>query len=356
MITHGGEERPPAGRKEADVRAVQFLGDREAVVVDRPDPEPGPGQIVVRLARAAVCGSDLHGYRRPRGQVPPVSVYPGHEPVGVVAAVGPGVDAAWLGQRVLVYHRPGCGRCRQCLAGQPNLCPGPVRERFGGADADYLRCWADQVVPIPDDLSWETAVVISCQGGTAYAPLCRLGASGRSTIVVSGLGPVGLCAVTLGRALGATIIGIDPMAERRALAMRLGAAHALDPAAGDPAEQVRALLPDGADAVIETSGNGAAQAAAIGCLRVEGTLALIGLGASGPTIAPGSLVARQLTVMGSNLFPKWMLPEIIGFVRERQIPLDQIITHRFPLEEAPAAFRLADSATAGKVVFVWEGV
>ena len=98
------------------MRAVQFLGDRQAVVVDQPDPEPGPGQMVVRMVRAAVCGSDLHGYRRPAGEVPRLSVFPGHEPVGVVAAAWPRRDRRDEGQRVLIYHRPGCGACPQCLA------------------------------------------------------------------------------------------------------------------------------------------------------------------------------------------------------------------------------------------------
>lgn len=336
------------------MRAVQFLGDRAAIVVERPDPAPGLGQIVVRLARAAICGSDLHGYRRPRGQVPSVSVFPGHEPVGVVDQVGPGVTYPEVGRRVLVYHRPGCGVCTQCLAGSPNLCPGPTRERFGGADADLLRCWADQAVPIPDDLSWDAAVVIACQGGTAYAPLRRLGTAGHSTIVVSGLGPVGLCAVALGRALGAHVIGIDPMPERRRLGEHFGAVRTIDPAAGDPARQVLAEAPEGVDAVIEASGSPAAQAAAVACLRVEGVVALVGVGAAGPSIPAGELLARGLTVYGSNLYPRWLLPEIIRFVQRARVPLDQIITHRFPLVEAPAAFRLADSATTGKIAFTWE--
>ena len=337
------------------MRSVQFLGDRQAVVVTRPDPEPGPGQVVVRVVWAAICGSDLHGYRRPAGQVPPISVYPGHEPVGVVAALGPGVHQVALGQRVLVYHRPGCGVCAYCQAGSPNLCPGPTRERYGGADADFLRIWADQAVPIPDDLDWETAVVISCQGGTAYAPLRRLGASGGRVIVVSGLGPVGLCAVALGRAMGATMIGIDPMPERRGLAMRFGAERALDPAEGDPAAQVRVEAPEGADGVVETSGHPAAQAAAVECLRVEGAAAMVGVGHGERSIAPAALMGRQLTVFGSALYPRALLPEIIRFTRRQRVPLADIITHRVPLEEAPTAFQLADSATTGKIVFTLEG-
>jgi 2-desacetyl-2-hydroxyethyl bacteriochlorophyllide A dehydrogenase len=335
------------------MQAVQFLGDREAVVITKPDPVPGPGQAVVRMARAAICGSDLHGYRHPRADRAPSPLTPGHEPVGVVVQVGPGVQGITEGQRVLVYHRPGCTTCPQCLSGQPNLCSGP-RARIDGSDADYLLCWAERLHPMPDDLSWDTAVVIACQGGTAYAPLRRVGASGHDVIVVSGLGPVGLCAVALGTALGATIIGIDPMKERRALGERFGAARTLDPTEGDPAAQVRDLAPEGVDAVIETSGNPAAQATGIDFLRVEGTIAMVGLGSREASIAPARLFQRQLAMYCSNLYPQRMLPEIISFVQRRQVPLDRIITHRFPLSEAPAAFRLADSATTGKIVFAWD--
>lgn len=335
------------------MRAVQFLGDREAAVVTVPDPQPGPGQALLRMVRAAVCGSDLHGYRRPKSAMPATPVFPGHEPVGVIEALGPGVQGLQVGQRVLLYHRPGCGACPQCLSGQANICSGTPRPR-GGSDADYELAYAERFVPLPDDMDWDTAVVIACQAGTAYAPLKRLGASGRDVLVVSGLGPVGLCAVMLGRAMGAHIIGVDPVAERRALAERFGAARTINPLDGDLEAQVRAEVPEGADGVIETSGNPAAQAAAVDLVRVEGTIALVGLGHAEPSIAPAKLFRRQVTVFGSNLYAQAQLPEIFTFVQRRRVPLASIITHRFPLAEAPAAFRLADTATTGKIVFTWE--
>jgi propanol-preferring alcohol dehydrogenase len=255
---------------------------------------------------------------------------------------------------VLVYHRPGCDHCPQCLAGCSNVCTGSGRSRVDGSDADYHLCFADRLFLLPAAMDWETAVVISCQAGTAYAPLVRVGASGRSVLVVSGLGPVGLCAVMLGREMGATIVGVDPMAERRALGTRFGATAVVDPRDGDLVAQLRDLTRDGVDAVIETSGNPAAQAAAVDLLRVEGTIAFVGLGSRQPSIAPATMFGRQLSAYGSNLYPQRMLPEIFDFVQRRRVPLADIITDRFPLEEAPAAFRLADTATTGKIVFAWD--
>jgi threonine dehydrogenase-like Zn-dependent dehydrogenase len=334
------------------MRAVQFLGNRESQVVDRPDPVALPGQVVVRLVRAAICGSDLHPYRHEPSEALLKRV-PGHEPVGVIESLGPGVDTLRVGQRVLVYHRVGCGVCKQCRTGNTNICSGTPVTPWPGCDADYVAAYAKYCFPIPEDLAWDTAVVIACQGGTAYAPLRRLGASGRDTIVVSGLGPVGLCTTAMATAMGATVVGIDPSAPRRELAARFGAAATIDPAAEDPGAAVERLVPGGADAVVETSGSGAAHARLHDYLRVEGTAAVVGLGPRTPSMNPIDLFRKQITLFASNLYPEWLLPEVIGFVRKRKVPLEQIITHRVPLSEAPAAFKLADTATTGKIVFVW---
>ncbi|TAK20377.1 MAG: alcohol dehydrogenase [Chloroflexota bacterium] len=336
------------------MRAVSFLGNRQAVVIEKPDPIPGPGQIIVRMVRAAICGSDLHGYRRDGERAPDPKRTPGHEPVGVIAQVGPGVENLAVGQRVLVYHRVGCGNCRPCRTGNTNICMFPRYGDWEGSDADYARCYARYCYPIPDDLSWDDAVVISCQGGTAYAPLRRVGASGRDAIVVSGLGPVGLNVVALGRAMGATMIGLDPMAERRALATSLGAAATFDPRE-NPAEDVRKLTDGGANALIETSGSAAAHAKVQEYVTTEAMVAIVGLGHTEPSMNPISLFGKQITLFASNLYPEWMLPEIIGFVQKKRVPLSQIISHRVPLSDASRAFQMADSATTGKIVFAWDG-
>ena len=334
------------------MRAVQFLGNRESQVIQKPDPVALPGQVVVRLVRAAVCGSDLHGYRHEPTEAM-LNRVPGHEPVGVVESLGPGVNTLSVGQRVLVYHRVGCGVCKQCRTGNTNICSGTPVTPWPGCDADFVAAYAKYCFPIPEDMSWDTAVVIACQGGTAYAPLRRLGASGRDTIVVSGLGPVGLCTTAMARAMGAEVVGIDPSGPRRDLARQFGAVATLDPTAGDVVGQLEELVPGGADAVVETSGSGAAHARLQDYLRVEGTAAVVGLGSSAPSMNPIGLFKKQITLFASNLYPEWMLPEVVEFVRKRQVPLERIITHRVPLAEAPAAFKLADTATTGKIVFTW---
>jgi propanol-preferring alcohol dehydrogenase len=309
------------------------------------------------MRASAICGSDLHRYRPPRGDRPVSDLVPGHEPCGEVVELGPGVDGLRVGDRVLVYHRVGCGRCVQCRTGNTNVCQNGQRSYGGyydGADAELMVAYSDRCYLIADGMSWDDAVVISCQAGTAYAPLRRLGASGRDTIVVTGLGPVGLCVTLLATAMGARVIGVDPMAERRELALLHGAAVALDAGDPDAPAKVSDLTDGGADALVETSGSRAAHAKIVDYLRVNGQAAIVGLGSSEPSVNPITFFSKQLTMFASNLYPEWLLPEIFRFVRQKRVRLDSIITHHARLEDAPAMFQLADSATAGKIVFRFE--
>jgi propanol-preferring alcohol dehydrogenase len=339
------------------MQAVQFVGQRQAIVHERAVPVPGPAEVLIRMRVAAICGSDLHPYRYGRGTVPASTWTPGHEPCGEVAELGSEVQSPKLGERVLVYHRVGCGQCVQCRTGSTNICQNRVAALgFGrdGADAEYLAVPADRCFRIPERMSWEDAVMISCQAGTAYAPLRRLGASGRDSIVVVGLGPVGLCVTLVGKAMGARMIGLDPIAERRQLAVGAGSDAVFDSLDPDAAEAIRDLTGGGADGLVETSGRPEAHARIPDYLRVEGQAAIVGLGSSEPSVNPISFFGKQLTLFASNLYPEWMLPEIFSFVQRHHLPLGSIITHRASLADAPDMFRLADSATAGKIIFQFD--
>lgn len=339
------------------MRAVQFLGDRQAIVREKPDPRPGPGEVVLRMRAAAICGSDLHTYRAPSTRPRNWDLVPGHEPCGEVVEIGPDVRDLAIGDRVLVYHRVGCGRCVECRTGNPNICQRGQRAYGGhidGADAQYLLAAARTCHVIPEDVSWDTAVMISCQAGTAYAPLRSLGASGRDTIVVTGLGPVGLCVTLMAQAMGARVIGIDPGPERRERASSFGAWAVLDSADANVAGAVADLTDGGATMLVETSGSAAAHAKIQDYLRVNGQAAIVGLGHREPSMNPINLFTKQLSLFASNLYPEWMLPEIFDFVRRKHVPVERIITNRASLDEAPAMFALADTATAGKIVFQFD--
>src|SRR5919198_882003 len=234
------------------MRGVVFLGERRLELREFPDPTPGPGEVVLAIKASGMCGSDLHTYRAKggtaaigiRGRTEPV--IGGHEPCGVVAAVGPGVSEAEarVGLRVMNHHYWGCGQCKHCRVGWSQLCRKGIVV-YGmtghGAHAPFMKVPARTLVPLPDELSFEEGAAISCGTGTAYGALKRLDVSGRDTLAVFGQGPVGLSATMLGVAMGARVIAVDTVAERRALAKELGAEAVIDPKAVDPVVAIHEL-------------------------------------------------------------------------------------------------------------------
>jgi threonine dehydrogenase-like Zn-dependent dehydrogenase len=339
------------------MHGVLLPGDRECRLTELDDPRPAAGEVVVAMRAAAICGSDLHYYRAPAAQRQAgAQTVAGHEPAGVVVAVGPDVHRVREGDRVSVYHYRGCGHCRQCTAGRLMWCA--ERRGYGwhvhGSDADLLLTDERNCLPLPDDCSFEVGALIACNTGTAFSAMEKLRPSGRDTLVVFGLGPVGLNGLLIAKALGARVIGVDVSAPRRRLAGELGADDVIDPGAGDLGAEIRRQTGgDGADCAFETSGNPAVQAGVLEVLRYGGSGVFVGIGSTTPSITPTAFIGKQLSLLGSFVAPLPAYWDIVGFIQAHRLPLEQMITHRMPLRDASEAFRLADSATAGKVMFVW---
>jgi threonine dehydrogenase-like Zn-dependent dehydrogenase len=350
------------------MRGAVFLGERELEIRTFPDPTPGEGEVVLAMKASGMCGSDLHAYRAPRqggaaaalglgGRGGPVIA--GHEPCGAVVARGPGVPpaAAPVGQRVMQHHYKGCGACVHCRTGWSQLCRAGLVV-YGitghGGHADYLVCPASTLVPLPDELSFEEGAAISCGTGTAYQALARLGVSGRDTLAVFGQGPVGLSATLLGTAMGARVIAVDLAAERRALATAFGAEIALDPRADDPVAALHALTRgEGVDVALDCTGHPEARLQAIRSARTWGRVGLVGEGGSLTLDVSQHLLRRQLTVHASWTFSTTVQAECARFVVDRRVPLGRLLTHRFALDGAAEAYRLFDTQTTGKGVFVF---
>ena len=338
---------------------VRCPGDLQVKVGRAAVAEPGPGEMRVRTMMSAICGSDLHHYRTPaatRDEVGYSQWALGHENTGIVDAVGPGVGYPAVGDRVVVYGIVGCGHCVHCRRGEDVFCG--EAEHFSrhrhGTNAAYLLAPARNAMPLPDDFDWEMGALLSCNLGTAYGALRKTEASGDRPLAVFGLGPVGLSCVMLGRALGATVIGVDPVAERRAMALRCGAEIALD--SSDPdliARIVDAAGGEGAAASIDTSGQPAARAAAVDALRTQGTYVEVGVGHD-PTIRPSQqIIFGEVILRGSWIYKRHEWEGLLDLVRRRRVPIKTMITHRFRPEDAVEAFELADGATAGKILFDW---
>ena len=341
------------------MRGVVFVGDRELEVRDFPDPTPGPGEVIVAIKASGMCGSDLHSYRQPKSvRTPDKYCIAGHEPCGVVAARGAGVgeEAAPIGQRVMIHHYRYCGRCRHCRGGWSQMCAqgGITYGVTGdGGHADYMRVQPEMLVPLPDELSFEEGAAVSCGTGTAFQGLRRVDASGGDTLVVFGQGPVGLSGTMLGKAMGARVVAVDVTPERLELAEQFGADVVLNPREVDVVETVKELTyGEGADAALETSGNAEARNNALGCARIWGRVCFVGIG--GPTTIDVNqhIIHKQLNVFGSWTFSSIIQADCARFVIDHKLPLGSIFTHRFALDEAAEAYRLFDTQTTGKGVFL----
>ena len=338
------------------MRGVVFTGDRRAEVRDFADPEPGSGEVVVRMKASGLCGSDLHLYRQTSAQRAGNDTIPGHEPCGVVEAIGHGVTTVQAGDRVSVYHYRGCGHCKQCLAGNLMWCP--ERRGYGGpihgADADLLLTDARNCMPLPDALSFADGAFMACAAGTAYSSMRKLGVSGEHTVVIFGQGPVGLCGLLVAKALGGRVIGVDPIAERRALASALGADETIDPTDVEVHQAIRDLTGgEGADLAFETSGSAGGQNGAVDGLRLGGKAVFVGFGVREKTLNPAQFIGRQLTLMGSFVIPIYMYYDMAKFIVAHRLPLEKLVTHRFSIESAPQAFALFDRGKTGKVILEW---
>lgn len=345
------------------MRGVVFLGERKLELREFPDPSPGPGEVVLEIKASGMCGSDLKFYRVKGGAQAlglggdGAPVIAGHEPCGVVAAVGPGVapDEAKVGDRVMDHHYLGCGTCQYCLDGWSQLC----REGFvvfgvtaHGAHAPYMKVPARTLVPLPDQLSFTTGAAISCGTGTAFGALRRLDLSAGDSIAIFGQGPVGLSATQLASAMGAKVIALDIEPTRLARAREFGAEHLIDPGADDPVAAIEALTGGaGADLTLECSGAPEARVAAVRSLRTWGRACYVGEGGEVTLEVSPDMLRRQLTLIGSWTFSKHGQADCARFVVEHDIDVERLFTHRFKLDQAEAAYQLFDGQTTGKGVF-----
>jgi len=334
------------------MRGIVFTGNRKVEMREFPDPVPGPGEAVVRMRASGICGSDLTPYRADRVN----SYISGHEPCGVVAALGEHAAGAKVGDRVIVYHYSGDGTCKYCRTGWEQMCPnGRKTYGFGhnGGNADYILVPARTLVPLPDELSFEEGAAIACGTGTAYGAMLRLQASGRDTLAVFGAGPVGLSAVLLARAMGARVIAVDISPARLDFARELGADHTINSREVEPLPAIADLTHgEGADLAVDCTGNAEARAQMVRCVRIFGTACFVGEGGTVTLNVSPDVIKKRLTIMGSWTFSMPMLGECARFIVDRKVPLHRLITGRYTLDQAARAMADFEGGSVGKSVFV----
>ncbi len=348
------------------MHGIVFMGDRKLELQTFEDPTPGPGEVVLEIKASGMCGSDLKFYRSPQGEAMKALgfsagavVIAGHEPCGVVVAVGANVNSkqARIGQRVMVHHYRGCGACPHCSTGWQQLCVEGVAEVYGvtgnGAHARYMKCPANTIVALPDQLSFETGAAIACGTGTAWGALHRLELKGDQTIAIFGQGPVGLSTTQLASALGARVIALDVSPARLARAKEFGATDVINPMETDPVAAIRELTDGlGAHATLDASSSPDARRQAVQSVRTWGKVCLVGEGGQMTLDVSPDLLRRQVTLIGSWTFSTVGQAECAKFIADRGVDVDRLFTDRWRLDQAVEAYQLFDQQTTGKGVFL----
>lgn len=348
------------------MKGVVFPGERQVQILDFPDPTPGPGEVVLEIKASGMCGSDLKFYRAKGGpaalgfKMAGGPVVAGHEPCGVVVAVGPGVSEkqAWVGMRAMQHHYRGCGVCPHCSTGWMQLCVEGVAEVYGitgnGGHAKYMKAPARTLVELPEELSFETGAAIACGTGTAWGALQRLGLQGDHTIAIFGQGPVGLSATQLAAHMGARVIALDTSDERLARAKGMGADVLINPA---NTENVVQAIRDathglGAHASLDASSSPQARAQAVRCVRTWGKACFVGEGDTVTLDVSNDMLRRQVTLIGSWTFSTVGQAECARYIADRGVKVDDLFTHRWRLDQAEEAYKLFDTQTSGKGVIL----
>ncbi len=327
-------------------------------------PQPGHGEVLVRMKSSTICGSDIRAiYREHVGKGPEgyQNVIAGHEPCGQIEAIGPGCRRFGAGDRVIIYHISGCGVCNDCRRGYMVSCTSEkFRRAYGwqrdGGMAPYIVAEEKDLVLLPDELSYTDGAQVACGFGTVYEGLEKIGVCGNDAVLVTGLGPVGLAALMLSRAMGASmLIGTDTVPERLELARSLGLLdHALT-ADEHTVEHVLELTGgNGVERAVDCSGADPARQTAIRATRKWGRIVFIGEGGTVHFNPSPDIIHDQKTIYGSWVTNIWRMEELVErLVRWGLHPAD-LITHRFELDRASEAYALMAEGKCGKVAVVFD--
>lgn len=339
-------------------------GDSTAQLREFDVPEPGHGEVLLRVKASTICGSDIRCiYREHLGKGPEgyqVGMIAGHEPAGQIVKCGPAMRRFREGDRVVVYHISGCGLCNDCRRGYMISCSSPWRRAYGwqrdGGMAEYLLAEEKDLVALPDGLTYADGAQVACGFGTVFEAIRKIGVSGEDAVLVTGLGPVGLAALMLAKAMGASFrIGTDPSPERRQLAVTLGLVDHVLEASDATVGQVRDLTAGrGCEKAIECSASDAGRQTAIRATRAWGDIALVGEG-GGCTFQPSpDLIHEQKKIHGSWVTSIWLMEELVERLDRWGIHPADLITHRFALAEVGEAYRLMAEGRCGKVAVVFD--
>lgn len=341
---------------------MKLPGGAQVQKVEQEVPTPGPGQVLLKMKAASLCGSDLkfiyYEHTDKTGGARYDDVIAGHEPSGQVVALGEGVTNFKEGDKVVVYHIQGCGYCDECKKGFFINCQQEERRAYGwqrdGALAEYMVADISTCILLPEFLTYEDGAMIACGFGTAYQGLLRGNVSGRDTVLVVGLGPVGQAVCMLAKAMGAKVIGIDISEERMGMAKNVGADYVFMSDADVDAKIMECTGGTGVEVAIDCSGSSIGRVKCLEMTRMWGNV--VYLGEQGTvTFEPSPLLLhKNLTLHGSWVTSVGNMERLVELLDRKKIHPSDVITHRFPLEETEEAFKVFATGKTGKVCVTME--
>jgi len=329
-------------------------------VIEAPEPAIRPGHVKVRVISGSVCGTDLHIYHwdafsQERIQPPRII---GHEFCGEIIEVGEGVSASRIGEFVSSESHIVCGQCRQCRSGQAHVC---VNTRLLGIDVDggfggFAVIPSENARKTPAEVPESVASMLDALGNAVHTVMAGPVADG--TVLITGMGPIGLFAVAICKALGAhKVITTEIRPYRKQLAEQLGADAVLDPTLLDIGQELRALAPGGVDATLEMSGHPSALPLAIEHTRPGGRISLLGLYQEArQTLELNHLIMKGIDlqgIVGRRLPETW--DQMIWLLTEKKLDVTPVVTHRMAYGEVQAAMETLEKGEAGKVVLDFAG-
>jgi alcohol dehydrogenase, propanol-preferring len=333
------------------MKAAVFQGPNIPLRIEEiATPEPGPDELLVRIAGCGVCHTDLHyiDHGTPTFKKPPLVL--GHEIAGTVVSPDPTGRLA-EGAHVLLPAVLSCGSCAACRNGRENICERSVMlgNNVNGGYAEYIAVPARDVFPLPPDIPLVEAAIIADALTTPYHAVVNRGrVLPGDRVVVIGCGGVGLNVVQIALALGARVVGVDPSTEKRAWVTRFGAEAAIDPNGEARVDRaLRDLTDGGADVVFEVVGTPATQELAVSCVRTGGRVVLVGYSPDPMQLNSGRVMFREIDVIGSLGCRPVDYPRVIELVRQRRVRMAELVTQRFPLADIELAF---DSLRRGAAI------
>ncbi len=325
------------------MKAAVFHAARQPLAVQEvPDPAPGPGELLVRVAACGVCHTDLHylDHGTPTFKKPPLIL--GHEISGTVAGLGAGVSGWRKGDRVLLPAVYGCGQCAACRTGRENICETMVMfgNNVDGGYAEFVVAPSRDVHRLPDRIPLVEGAIIADALTTPYHAVVHRGrVQAGDHVAVFGCGGIGLNLVQVAAAFGARVTAVDLSEEKLEWARRLGAAATVHPPQVERVDKaVRELTGGGANVAFEAIGLPQTQEQAFACLRTGGRLVLVGFAGEPMRLDGGRAMYREMEIVGSLGCRSIDYPRVISLVEQGRLRLTELVTARFPLAEINQAF------------------